>query len=317
MRRPRRSKRRPGARLLAEAGFWERESKSPILGALIGTTVITALYSLAGNSLMLAYMLGDMGRLSSANWEELRSGIMERYRAPILGITMAFEFLFFGFGTFILFRAWHRVPLRKRFRLALPSPAALPSAVIGAVGLLPLAISAGEAFSKAFPFIRELEKPSEGLIRATSPSSWALLIAAICVAPALCEEFLFRGYFQGTLSRGMKSPWSWLLTGTCFALVHQNYIGLGALLIIGIYLAFVFDSSGSIWPGVLVHFLYNGAIVIIANGALKLPWAYDGAGFMRAPVVLAGLPIAALGIGSLLRIKRRREAAYRSSAWPL
>jgi hypothetical protein len=58
-----------------------------------------------------------------------------------------------------------------------------------------------------------------------------------------------------------------------------------------------------------VHFLYNGSIVLLSNGALKLPWAFDGEDYIRAAVVLAGLPIAALGIGSLLLIKRRRLAA--------
>jgi membrane protease YdiL (CAAX protease family) len=294
---------------LAEPGFWEREGKSPILGALIGTTVVAALYSLAGNFLVLAYMLGDMSGIASSSWEELRAGIMDRYRVPILAITMAFEFIFFGLGTFALFRLWHKVPLRERFRLALPSPSAPFFAAIGAAGLFPLAVAAGEAFTRAFPFIRELEKPSESLLRASSPGSWVLLVSAICVAPALFEEFLFRGYFQGTLSRGMRSPWSWILTGSCFALVHQNYIGLGSLLIIGIYLAFVFDSGGSIWPGVLVHFLYNGTIVLLANGRLSIPWAFDGRGFMRAEVVLAALPLAALGSGALLLIKRKRLAA--------
>jgi uncharacterized protein len=300
---------------LSEVGFWEREGKNPILGAIIVTTMIAALYSLAGNFLVLAYLLGDMGGLAAANWEQLRTGIMDRYRIPILAITMAFEFLFFGLGTFLIFRRWHGVSLRERFRITLPAPEALPFAALGAAGLLPLAILAGEAFSRAFPFIRELEKPSEGLIRATSPHSWAIIVVAICVTPALCEEFLFRGYFQGTLSRGMKSPWSWLLAGSCFALVHQNYVGLGSLLIIGIYLAFVFDSSGSIWPGVLVHFLYNGTIVLIANGKLSLPWAFDGSGLVRIAVVLAALPLAALGIGSLLLVKRRR-LAVRSGAEP-
>jgi membrane protease YdiL (CAAX protease family) len=209
-----------------EARFWEREGKSPILGAILGTTMIAALYSLAGNFLFLAYMLGDLSGISSMNWEQLRSGIMDRYRIPILAITMVFEFGFFGFGTYILFRLWHGGSLRERFRIALPSLASLPLATIGAVGLFPLILFAGEAFARAFPFIRELEKPSENLIHASNAASWPLLVAAICVTPALCEEFLFRGYFQGTLCRGMKSPWSWILTGSCFALVHQNYIGL-------------------------------------------------------------------------------------------
>jgi membrane protease YdiL (CAAX protease family) len=296
---------------LSEPGFWEREGRSPVLGAILGTTVIAALYSLAGNFLMLGYMLGDMGRMKTANWEQLRTGIMDRYRIPILAITMAFEFLFFGLGTFALFRRWHGASLRERFRIALPAPEALPLAALGAAGLFPLAVFVGEAFSRAFPFIRELEKPSESLVHATAPGSWALLVAAICVTPALFEEFLFRGYFQGTLGRAMKSPWSWLLTGSCFALVHQNYIGLGSLLIIGIYLAFIFDASGSIWAGVLVHFLYNAAILLLANGKLSLPWAFDENGFMRLSVALAALPLAFLGIGSLLLVKRKRLASAR------
>ena len=34
---------------MTELGFWERKGKSPALGALIGVTLIAALYSLAGN----------------------------------------------------------------------------------------------------------------------------------------------------------------------------------------------------------------------------------------------------------------------------
>jgi hypothetical protein len=104
----------------------------------------------------------------------------------------------------------------------------------------------------------------------------------------------------------MRSPWSWILTGSCFALVHQNYIGLGALLVIGIYLAFVFDASGSIWPGALTHFLYNGSIVLITNGVLAPSWAFDANGFVKGGLVLSALPLAALGIAALALQKRGR-----------
>jgi uncharacterized protein len=303
---------------LSEPGFWERRDKSPVLGAILGTTLIAALYSLAGNLVMSAYMLGDMmgnpGAFNGQSWMELREVTIARYRVPILAMTIVFEGLFFVLGTLLLFRAWHRVPVRERFRLGLPAPAALVFAAVGAAGLFPLALLAGELFARAFPFLHELEKSSESLVTASSPGSWVLLVAAICVTPALCEELLFRGYFQGTVSRGMKSPWSWLLTGSCFALVHQNYIGLGALLVIGIYLAFVFDSSGSLWPGALTHFLYNGAVVLLANGTLVLPWLFDDSGFVRLAVVAGALPFAVLGIGALAFVKRRRLAPPASAA---
>ena len=293
---------------MAEAGIWEREGRSPVLASILGTTLIAAAYSLAGNVVVLAYMLGDLSRLSRSSWSEVSSGIMGRYRAPILIFTAVFEFLFFGLGTSLIFRRWHGTSLRERFRLKLPSPSAIPAAIVGAAGLFPLAVLAGELFERAFPFIRRLEKPSESLLSATSAGEWFILVMAICVTPALCEEFLFRGYFQGTICTGMRSPWSWILTGSCFALVHQNYIGLGALLIIGIYLAFAFDSSGSIFPGMCVHLLYNGTIVLLANAVIKPGWAFDGSGLIKPRVVLLSLPLAALGIGYLALLKRKLHA---------
>lgn len=292
---------------MATVGFWERRGRNPALGAFLATTMIAALYSLAGNLVFLVYMLGDMEGMRTVDWASFRSGIIERYRAPMLILTMVFEFLFFGAGTYAVFRRWHGTPLRERFRFRLPAPAALPLAVIGLAGLFPLAALAGELFERAFPFIREFEASSAGLTKATDPASWALLVATVCVTPALCEEFLFRGYLQGNVGRVIGSPWSYILTGGFFALIHQNYFGLGALLIIGIYLAFVFETSGSIWPGMLVHFLYNGAAVLLSN--LKEPpaWAFGADGFVRLPFVLAALPLAALGIGSLLILERRRS----------
>lgn len=293
---------------MTSVGFWERKGRNPALGAFLATTMIAALYSLAGNLVFMVYMLGDMGGMRGIDWSSFRADIIERYRAPMLILTMAFEFIFFGVGTYAVFRRWHGTPLGERFRLRLPVPAALPLALVGLAGLFPLAALAGEIFERAFPFIREFEASSESLTKATDPGSWALLVAAVCVTPALCEEFLFRGYLQGTVGRAVKSPWSYIITGGFFALIHQNYFGLGALLIIGIYLAFVFETSGSIFPGMLVHFCYNGIAVVLSNARQPLPWAFDARGFVRPAFVLAALPLAAVGIASLLFIGKKNAS---------
>jgi uncharacterized protein len=275
--------------------------------------MIAALYSLAGNLVFMVYMLGDLGGMRGIDWSSFRADIIERYRAPMLILTMVFEFLFFGAGTYGVFRLWHGTPLGERFRLRLPVPSAIPLALLGLVGLFPLALLAGEVFERAFPFIREFEASSESLTKATDPGSWLLVVAAVCATPALCEEFLFRGYLQGNVGRVIKSPWSYILTGGFFALIHQNYFGLGALLIIGVYLAFVFETSGSIWPGMLLHFLYNGIAVVLSN--LKQPpvWAFDAQGLVRPSLVLAALPLAAAGIASLLAIERKRLGQARAA----
>lgn len=299
---------------MASWGFWERRGRNPALGAFIATTMIAALYSLAGNVVFLVYMLGDLGGMRAVDWASFRTGIMERYQIPILGLTMGFQFLFFGGATFFIFSHWHGAPFRKSFRLSLPRPLALPLAILGLAGIFPLAVLAGELFERAFPFISELEQPSQSLMLAKSPAAWAFLMAAVCATPALCEEFLFRGYLQGNVGRVIREPWSYLLTGSYFALIHQNYFGLGALIVIGVYLAFVFETSGSIYPGMAVHFLYNATALLLTNLGSLPAWAFDAKGFVRLPLVLAALPLAAAGVLALLAVERKRRAGAPHSA---
>lgn len=289
-------------------GFWEKKGRNQALGAFLAVTLIVALYALGGNLVLSVYMLGDASGMTSIDWNEYSKTIISRYRGPILIATMVFEFLFFGAGAWFLFKKWHGVELRTRFRFTLPKISSLPAAVLGAAGLFPLALLAGEIFSRAFPFIRELEERSESLLQASGGASWILLICSICITPALFEEFLFRGYLQGTSSLRFKSPLSWILPGAYFALIHQNYFGLGALLVIGLYLAFVFEASGSIYPGMLVHFLYNGTVLLLSN-AVELPsWLYAESGFVKPWVVAAALPFAAAGVCGLVLPRRARAS---------
>ncbi|HOX34056.1 MAG TPA: CPBP family intramembrane metalloprotease, partial [Spirochaetales bacterium] len=277
-------------------GFWELPGKNPALGAFLGTTLIVALYGLAGSSVLGAYLLADLSFLEGGDWKELGSKLLARYRVPILASTALFQFLFFGGMTYLLFRRWHAADLRERFRLRRPGAPSLILAVLGAAGLLPLALGAGELFMRAFPFLKELSAQSENLLEASGTGSWLLLVFSICLTPALCEEFLFRGYLQGSASLRLKGLLAWLLPGAYFALIHQNYFGLGALLVIGVYLAFLFEVTGSIFPGALVHFLYNGSIILLVNAESKPSWAYGSEGFVFPSLVLASLPLAVLAV---------------------
>ncbi len=298
-----------------QPGFWERKGKNPALGAFLAATLILATYGLAGNIVVGAYMLGDASGLKLEDFSEFSRNIVSRYQIPMLAATTVFQFLFFGAGTWLVFRNWHGAHLRDRFRFSLQRPLVLPAAVLGAAGLLPLALFAGEIFSRLFPFIKIIEERSESLLRAYGPGSWALLVCSICVTPALCEEFLFRGYLQGTSSLRLKKPLSWIIPGLFFALIHQNYFGLGALLVIGLYLAFIFDASGSIYPGMLVHFLYNGSILLISNAPSPPAFMYDDSGFVKLWIVAAALPLAAAGIVSLFLAGRRVIAVSTSASW--
>ncbi|MBL8994198.1 MAG: CPBP family intramembrane metalloprotease, partial [Spirochaetia bacterium] len=183
----------------------------------------------------------------------------------ILGMTIVFQGLFFVWLTHFIFKNWHGRPAMEYFRIrAAPIHLILASAA-GAVVLIPFFSAITEFFLRLFPVLRDLKFDGDGLLQAKRPWEWVFMILAIGVTPAVCEEFLFRGYFQRTLERTLRAPMLYLVSGTIFALIHQNYFGLIQLTLVGIYLGFVYHRAGSLLASGAAHFSYNTALVIFVN----------------------------------------------------
>lgn len=95
--------------------------------------------------------------------------------------------------------------------------------------------------------------------------TWWLLLLAAGVGAPLAEESLFRGLLYGAL-RG--TPFgvagAALLTAVMWALLHANYsvYGLVAITLIGLYLAFLRERTGTLLTPIVCHGAYNSLIVL-------------------------------------------------------
>jgi ABC-2 type transport system permease protein len=87
-----------------------------------------------------------------------------------------------------------------------------------------------------------------------------LSILAIAAAP-LFEEFIFRGLIFGGLRRSLNLPTSALASAAIFALVHPapSVIPVFGL---GIAAAVVYERTGLLLGPMVVHSVYNAAVVI-------------------------------------------------------
>ncbi len=103
-------------------------------------------------------------------------------------------------------------------------------------------------------------------------TTYATLIAAVIVAP-ICEEVFFRGFVFAGLCRGMPVGWALVLSALIFATTHADPGSFVVLFAIGLALAFLRWRTHSIWPGIALHALNNGAaailIVLYMNGVVK------------------------------------------------
>lgn len=107
----------------------------------------------------------------------------------------------------------------------------------------------------------------------TLPESTAARVLAflvVCVIPALLEELLFRGVMQGIL----RTYGLWLaIVGQAvpFALLHGNLSSAVFAFAAGIFLGWLAERSGSILPGMILHFVNNALaftqLILIQNGA--------------------------------------------------
>jgi uncharacterized protein len=97
-----------------------------------------------------------------------------------------------------------------------------------------------------------------------SATWWMVLLAAAVGAP-VAEETLFRGLVYGVLRESAVGKiGAAVVTAVVWASVHAQYsvYGLGAIFLIGLYLAWVREKTGSIIAPMLCHGVYNGSIVL-------------------------------------------------------
>ena len=158
--------------------------------------------------------------------------------------------------------------VRDALSVRRPAPTALGVAALGALCLVPLvqALSDLNRLLPIPPWLAELEASQIALLEAVlaRPGGWLFNLLLLAAVPAVCEEVLFRGWFQHYVGRVVSAGAAIALSGTLFGLFHLRPTQLLPLVLLGCYLAYVVWRTGSLFTGIVVHFLYNGLLVLVA-----------------------------------------------------
>lgn len=120
-----------------------------------------------------------------------------------------------------------------------------------------------------------------------TPAGVAAYLIYLSVLPAIFEEWFFRGVLQKNLSTVISRKGAIVISAVIFGFMHvdpgQTVFAIGFGLIAG----YLFDLTGSIWFGVLIHFVNN---------------AVSGCGTYWSVVYASEEATAALGIYILISI---------------
>jgi sodium transport system permease protein len=162
----------------------------------------------------------------------------------------------------------------KTLSLRAPSGKNLLAALLLIAGGTPLAWFLTWLQGFVLPMPREFLEGMSDFLTAGTPGRVVWLLALVALTPAICEEFLFRGVLLAGTRRHLSPLKVILLNGLIFGAFHVPSATIYRLLpsaTLGILLAWVVLRTRSIWPGMLMHFVNNGSIVILATS----PWILE------------------------------------------
>jgi membrane protease YdiL (CAAX protease family) len=292
-------------------GSWERPGRNPLAAGITGILLCGALYTALG-SLSLSVIVAavssrDRSWLRTESFIEIIKGYYERFQIPILLVTAVAEFaVFFGL-TFLLVNRWHSSRPARYLGYARPAVLDLVLAALGAVTVVPLAELLNSWSYVLFPVLRELRGGGASLLAIRSPGQLALVVGAVALTPAVCEEVLFRGWLQGTLRRRLSVPVTILIQGALFALFHMSPLSIIALAFVGFYLGYLFDRCGTLLASMTAHCIYNLTIIGFINIDPHWPWLMTAAGDIAPRAVIVSTAAFAFTVVLIEMSHRRRS----------
>ena len=83
-----------------------------------------------------------------------------------------------------------------------------------------------------------------------------LAFPLIVIISPIVEELIFRGYVQEYFRQRLKVEWAIIISALIFSIFHPINLFPHAF-VSGVFLSYIREASGSLMPGIVVHFLNN------------------------------------------------------------
>lgn len=136
------------------------------------------------------------------------------------------------------------------------------------VGLFSTMMVIGGIIISLSPAAQETMVELESVLKI--PDNILLNLLLVAVVPAICEEFLFRGFIFSSLrgkndkdrNNSKRVRNAIIISGLMFGIMHMDFTKIITTGILGIGIAYVVYKTGSIFTGVLIHFVNNAVAVV-------------------------------------------------------
>lgn len=159
----------------------------------------------------------------------------------------------------LLISQYFRMKPKEVFSLRQPQNRVWVAAILLGLSMPLIGLLSSQLLSPPQEFSEKMEAAIFG---DGSRSLW-LLILAIAIVPAICEEIAFRGIImKGFMSR-LSPGWSIFISSFLFGLLHLSIYRFIPTFCLGLLLGYAVWKTGSLYTSILMHALNNGMGVVL------------------------------------------------------
>src|SRR6186997_281841 len=157
---------------------------------------------------------------------------------------------------------------------------------------------------------RSIGKANRIMLKRHTVQDLLLNLVLVAVFAGVGEELLFRGVLQRLFIKLFKNPWAGIIvTAFIFSAIHIQFYGFIPRFILGILLGLLYWYSGSIWPAIIAHFVYDAFAVIMVWFNPAMAEQDSIAVSFGNKTLLAAISLALI-IGIVILMKKRSTNSY-------
>ncbi len=155
---------------------------------------------------------------------------------------------------------------------------------------------------------------TELFTKGTSVSGLLLNLFVVALMAALSEELFFRGIIQKVLIECFSNKHISIWIGAIiFSAFHMQFFGFFPRMLMGAFLGYLFLWSGSLWPGIIAHFVNNGMAVFLVwlsnRGVISSDADKIGIDNSQLIYVIISVIIVSGSLYLIYKIEKKRKAA--------
>lgn len=129
------------------------------------------------------------------------------------------------------------------------------------VPFLFLILVAVAAATKFFSYKPQPQAVVDIYMRTPDSTNLILLTLFVAVIGPVIEELFFRGFAYKAFRSSFGPVWAMVGSAALFSVMHLNVIALVPIFLLGVYLAYLYEKTGSLVPAMTAHVLHNLAMV--------------------------------------------------------